>query len=118
MQNCAMNNGANIFSLVTKNISYVSITCLTTLTFLTGMIKPADAATIEFDADTYAFANPNTCTPQLPDTGAKCFVEDGVNVEAFSAQQIGMPSAFSVKAHIFMLVCPMKHNILVSLMRL
>ncbi|MDJ0729410.1 MAG: PEP-CTERM sorting domain-containing protein [Crocosphaera sp.] len=71
-----------------------TITGVTALALIAGISTEVKAAKIEFDADTYAFSNPNTCTPQLPDTGGKCFIEDGFNVEAFSAQEIGSPTAF------------------------
>lgn len=74
-----------------KNLSLMTTTVLA---LVTGTTAQVDAAVIEFDADIYAFSNPNTCTPQLPDTGGKCFVEDGVNVEAFSARLIGTTEAF------------------------
>ena len=88
------------FSFSLKPLQNLSLTCTTILTVVTGVNIQVNAAIIEFDADTYASSNPNTCTPQLPDMGGKCFVEDGVNVEAFSAQLIGTDeSFFSEGAH-------------------
>ena len=81
-------------SYANKTLNNPIITGLTALTLLTGITRQADAAIINFDAETYEFSNPNTCTPQLPNTGGRCFVEDGVNVEAFSAQKIGSSAAF------------------------
>ena len=82
------------FSFIAKPFKNMTITAATALELVTGVSTEVEAAIINFDADTYAFSNPNTCTPQLPDTGGKCFVEDGFNVEAFSAQGIGTPAAF------------------------
>ncbi|MGK7954971.1 MAG: PEP-CTERM sorting domain-containing protein [Crocosphaera sp.] len=82
------------FSFFTKTVSSLSMTSATFLALVTGIFTEAKAAVIEFDADTYAFSNSNTCTSQLPDMGGKCFLEDGFNVEAFSALQIGSPTAF------------------------
>ncbi|MDJ0660200.1 MAG: PEP-CTERM sorting domain-containing protein [Crocosphaera sp.] len=82
------------FSFFTRTISNLSLTCATALALVIGIGTEVKAAKIEFDADTYAGSNPNTCTPQLPETGGKCFIEDGFNVEAFSAQEIGSPTAF------------------------
>ncbi len=76
------------FSFLTRTVSYLSLTCATTLALVTGINSEVKAAVIEFDADTYAYSNPNTCTPQLAD-GNKCFVEDGFNVEAFSGRETG-----------------------------
>ncbi|EAZ89067.1 PEP-CTERM sorting domain-containing protein [Crocosphaera chwakensis] len=76
------------FSFLTRTVSYLSLTCATTLALVTGINPEVKAATIEFDADMYAYSNPNTCTPKLaPDN--KCFVEDGFNVEAFSGRNTG-----------------------------
>ncbi|MEA5533537.1 PEP-CTERM sorting domain-containing protein [Crocosphaera sp. XPORK-15E] len=83
-----MNNRLTNFSGMTKNLSNISLSCLTVFTLLLGISKQADAGVINFDANTYAFANPNTCTPQLA-PGNKCFVEDGINVEAFSSRNTG-----------------------------
>ncbi|MGK7961093.1 PEP-CTERM sorting domain-containing protein [Crocosphaera sp.] len=79
---------------MTQTVKNQFITVAVALTVVTGITTEVQAAKIEFDADTYATANPNTCTPQLPDTGGKCFLEDGFNVEAFSAQEIGSATAF------------------------
>lgn len=89
-----MKNQVTNFCDLTNTISNFSITYLTTLILLTGITSKVDAAVIKFNADTYAFSNTNTCTPQLPNTGGKCFIEEGVNVEAFSAQDIGTSSGF------------------------
>ena len=78
----------------TRTVSYLSVTCVTALTLMLGIGTEVNAAVIEFDSDTYAGSNPNTCTPTLPDMGGKCFIEDSFNVEAFSAQAIGTPAAF------------------------
>ena len=82
------------FSFFTKTISYLSLTSATALALVTGITTEVKAAVIGFDADIYAGSNPSTCTPQLPDMGGKCFLEDGFNVEAFSAREIGTPTAF------------------------
>lgn len=82
------------FSFLTRTLSYLSLTCATALALVSGVTTEVKAAVIELDADAYAFSNPNTCTSQLPETGGKCFIEDGFNVEAFSAQDIGSPTAF------------------------
>ncbi|ACK65145.1 hypothetical protein PCC8801_1070 [Rippkaea orientalis PCC 8801] len=83
-----MNNQITPCSSLTKTVSNLGMGCLTTVTILMGMTGKTHASVINFDADQYRFSNPNTCTPQLaPDN--KCFVEDGVNVEAFSARQTG-----------------------------
>ncbi|MEM8780904.1 MAG: PEP-CTERM sorting domain-containing protein [Cyanobacteria bacterium P01_G01_bin.49] len=87
------NQLANI-NFITKKLSKISLTCLTAFTVLAGINPEAEAAVITFDAEIYDFSNPNTCMPQLPDTGGKCFVQEGINVEAFSVQETGTPSAF------------------------
>ena len=88
------------FCFITKKINNLSINCLTILTLLIGISQEADAANITFDANKFNYSNPNTCIPQLTGTGAKCFVQKGVNVEAFSAQNIGDSAAsFSDSAH-------------------
>ena len=89
-----MKNQKLDFSFVTKPFTYLTITATTALALVTGVTTEVRAAVIQFPADTYAYSNPNTCNPQLPDTGGKCFVEDGFNVEAFSARNIGTPDAF------------------------
>ncbi|ACB51017.1 hypothetical protein cce_1667 [Crocosphaera subtropica ATCC 51142] len=87
------------FSFLTRTVSYLSLTFATTLALVTGINTEVKAAKIEFDADTYAYSNPNTCTPQLaPDN--KCFVEDGFNVEAFSGRETGSdPGHFHEGGH-------------------
>lgn len=82
------------FSFFAQTVGYLSVTCATALALVTGITTEVKAAVIEFDAGIYAGSNDNTCTPQLPDMGGKCFLEDGFNVEAFSARQIGTPTAF------------------------
>ena len=82
------------FSFFSKFFSNFYLTCVGALALVTGITTETQAAVIEFDADTYAFSNSNTCTSQLPETGGKCFIEDGFNVEAFSAQNIGTSTAF------------------------
>ncbi len=90
-----MKNRANHPSFIPSILTNLTVTCLTNLTLIAGITRQADAASvINFDAATYDYSNTNTCTPQLPDTGGKCFIEDGFNVEAFSAQEIGTTSAF------------------------
>ena len=93
-----MKNQKLSLSFVTTPLINLTITSATALALVTGVTTEAEAAIIEFSADTYA--GPNTCTPQLPETGGQCFVEDGFNVEAFSAQKIGTSDAFySDRAH-------------------
>ncbi|WP_107667914.1 PEP-CTERM sorting domain-containing protein [Cyanothece sp. BG0011] len=89
-----MKNKKIHFSFFTKSFSYLSIACATALALVTNINPEAKAAVIEFDSGIYGGSNPNTCTPQLPDMGGKCFIEDGFNVEAFSAQNIGSATAF------------------------
>ncbi len=82
------------FSFFAQTVRNLAITGVAGLTLVTALAREGKAAVIEFDADTYAGSNDNTCTPQLPDMGGKCFIEDSFNVEAFSAQAIGSPTAF------------------------
>ncbi|MEL4895672.1 PEP-CTERM sorting domain-containing protein [Crocosphaera sp. Alani8] len=82
------------YSLSSKSLSNLTITAVTALGLVIGLSAEARAAVIDLDADVYAYSNENTCNPLLPDTGGKCFVEDGFNVEAFSAQGIGTEDAF------------------------
>lgn len=89
-----MSHQKNRFSFLCVTFKNFSLTCTTALALVTGITAQVDAAVIEFDADVYASSNPNTCTPQLPDMGGKCFIEDGVNVEAFSARLIGTTDTF------------------------
>ena len=94
-----MNNQKIHFSFLTQTVRNQVITGAVALTLVTGITTEVKAAKIEFDADTYATSNPNTCTPQLaPDN--KCFVEDGFNVEAFSGRETGSdPGHFHEGGH-------------------
>ncbi len=83
-----------MYNLFSKNLSNISITCLTTLTIFAGHTAQANAATITFDADKFSGSPPNTCTPQLSGPTSQCIVQENVNVEAFSAQEIGSESSF------------------------
>ncbi len=74
-----------------KNLKTTGISCFATLAMLLVGSAEAKAATITFDAERYAFNNPNTCTSPI---GGKCFMEKGFNVAAFSAQKIGTDEAF------------------------
>ena len=95
-----MNNLSKQICFLPRKLSNLSINCLTILTLLIGISQEADAAKITFDADKFNNSNPNTCIPQLTGYGAKCFVQKGINVEAFSAQNIGILAAFfSDSAH-------------------
>lgn len=91
-----MKNDYFLTKAVASNLSFASLTALTV--FL-GITKQTEAAVINFDANTYAFSNPNTCTPKLA-PGNKCFVENGVNVEAFSSRETGSePGHFHEGGH-------------------
>lgn len=86
--------------MIFKQLKTTGISCVVALAMLSIGGRQTNAATITYDPEFYANSNPNTCTPQLTGATAKCFVENGVNVEAFSAQEIGSPSAyFSNTAH-------------------
>ena len=89
-----MNNRATQICFLPRKLRNLSINCLTILTLLIGINQKANAAKITFDAQEFAFDQPNTCTPVLAGAEAKCFIQDGVNVEAFSARDIGTPEAF------------------------
>ena len=83
-----------------KKFKTTGISCVVALAMLSVGGRQTNAAKITFDPELYSNSNPNTCTPQLTATTAKCFVENGINVESFSAQEIGSPSAyFSDTAH-------------------
>ncbi len=78
-----------------KNTGIGSFAALAILLIGNGQ---ANAAKISLDSEMYAYSNPNTCMPQLSE--GKCVLEKGFNVEAFSAQEIGSPSAyFSDSSH-------------------
>ena len=84
--------------MIVKNLKTISIFCLTTLALVGLGGEQVDAATITYDAEIYANSNPSSCTAKL--SNAKCFMQNGVNVESFSAQEIGSSSAyFSDTAH-------------------
>ncbi|MGB3512206.1 MAG: PEP-CTERM sorting domain-containing protein [Microcoleaceae cyanobacterium] len=75
-----------------KKLKNTSISCFTTLAILSVVSGQAQAAKITYDAEIYFNSNPNTCTSPL--SAGKCFMEKGFNVAAFSAQEIGSPSAY------------------------
>ena len=78
-----------------KNTGIGSFAALAMLLIGSGQ---ANAAKISFDSDMYTSSNDNTCTSAL--SAGKCFMEKGFNVAAFSAQEIGSPSAyFSDSSH-------------------
>ncbi len=74
-----------------KNLKTTGIGCFATLAMLLIGIAEAKAATITFDAEIDT-SDVNTCSSPL--TKGECFMEKGFNVAAFSAQEIGSPSAY------------------------
>ncbi|NEP03410.1 MAG: PEP-CTERM sorting domain-containing protein [Okeania sp. SIO2G4] len=75
-----------------KKLKAIGIGCCATLAILFVGNEQANAATITYDSEIYDNSNPNTCTSPL--SAGKCFMENGFNVAAFSAQEIGSPSAY------------------------
>lgn len=87
-----MKNSLMMMFSLTRNIKILSLTTLTSLVFFSVINNQAKAATVTFDGNKFSNSNPNTCIPQLSE--AKCFVDNGINVEAFSAQEIATTAAF------------------------
>ena len=86
--------------MIVKRMKTTAIGCFAALATLLVDGGQAKAAKITYDSEIYDYFNPNTCVPQLVSSGGKCYVENGFNVEAFSAKEIGSPSGyFSDTAH-------------------
>ena len=84
--------------MIYKSLKTIGIGCCVTLAILFVGNEQANAATITYDSEIYGNSNPNTCTSPL--SAGKCFMENGFNVAAFSAEQIGSQSAdFSDSSH-------------------
>ncbi|NEO51749.1 MAG: PEP-CTERM sorting domain-containing protein [Okeania sp. SIO3B5] len=75
-----------------KRLKTTGISFCATLAILFVGSGQTNAATITYDSEIYDNSNPNTCTSPL--SAGKCFMENGFNVAAFSAQEIGSPSAY------------------------
>lgn len=89
-----------IYNIMFKKLKTTGIVCFATLAMLLVGSGQAKAATITYDSEIYSNddSNPNTCTSPL--SAGRCFMENGFNVAAFSAREIGTPSpSFSDTSH-------------------